>query len=233
MRLPAILLVSLLLAGCATTGGGEPRDPWEGLNRKTYAFNDALDRAVLKPVAQGYVKVVPAPAREGVNNFYENLEDIGTSLNNFLQGKPAHGFSDAGRFLLNTTLGFFGLWDVATPMGLEKHYEDFGQTLGVWGVQSGPYLVLPLLGPSTLRDAPAKAVDPSWYYSNSRLLDNGWEYWSFWTLDKVRTRAGLLQSEKLLDDAALDKYTFIRDAWLQRRRSMVYDGNPPRVKEEE
>ena len=232
MRLLALLLSSLLLAGCATTGG-EPRDPWEGMNRKTFAFNDALDRAVLKPVAQGYQKVVPAPAREGVNNFYENLEDIATSLNNFLQGKPGQGLSDAGRFIVNTTLGVFGLWDVATPMGLEKHYEDFGQTLGVWGVQPGPYLVIPLLGPSTLRDAPAKAVDPSWYYSNSRLLDNGREYWGFWALDKVRTRAGLLQSEKILDDAALDKYTFIRDAWLQRRRNAVYDGNPPRVKEEE
>ncbi|MEO7813040.1 MAG: VacJ family lipoprotein [Usitatibacter sp.] len=232
MRSLALLLTSLLLAGCATTGG-TPADPWEGLNRKTYAFNDALDRAVLKPVAQGYQKIIPAPAREGVNNFFENLEDIGTSLNNFLQGKPGQGFSDAGRFVVNTVLGVLGLWDVATPMGLEKHYEDFGQTLGRWGVGPGPYLVLPLLGPSTLRDAPAKAVDPSWYYSNSRLLDNGKEYWGFWTLDKVRTRANLLQSEKLLDEAALDKYTFIRDAWLQRRRSMVYDGNPPRVKEEE
>src|SRR5687768_4892351 len=127
-RLVAASAIVLLLGGCATTRDNP--DPWEGLNRKTYAFNDALDRAVLKPVAQGYVKVVPAPAREGVNNFYENLEDIGTSLNNFLQGKPGQGFSDAGRFLVNTTLGFFGLWDVATPMGLEKHYEDFGQTLG-------------------------------------------------------------------------------------------------------
>lgn len=233
MRLLALLLTSLLLAGCATTGGGEPRDPWEGMNRKTFAFNDALDRAVLKPVATGYQKVVPAPAREGVNNFFDNLEDIGTSLNNFLQGKPGQGFSDAGRFVLNTTLGFFGLWDVATPMGLEKHFEDFGQTLGVWGVQSGPYLVIPLLGPSSARDAPAKVVDPSWYYSNPGLLDNGKPYWAFFTLDKVRTRANLLQSEKLLDDAALDKYTFIRDAWMQRRRSQVYDGNPPRVKEEE
>ncbi len=233
MRLLAVLLASLLLAGCATTGGGEPRDPWEGMNRKTFAFNDALDRAVLKPVATGYQKVVPAPAREGVNNFFDNLEDIGTSLNNFLQGKPGQGFSDAGRFVINTTLGFFGLWDVATPMGLEKHYEDFGQTLGVWGVQSGPYLVLPLMGPSSARDAPAKAVDPSWYYSHQSLLDNGRAYWGFWTSDKVRTRANLLQSEKVLDEAALDKYTFIRDAWLQRRRSQVYDGNPPKLKEEE
>jgi phospholipid-binding lipoprotein MlaA len=229
MRILGALFAALLLAGCATTG--EPRDPWEGFNRKAFAFNEAVDEAVLKPVAQGYEKVVPAPAREGVNNFFGNLEDIGTSLNNFLQGKPVHGLSDAGRFVVNTVLGVFGLWDVATPMGLEKHYEDFGQTLGVWGVQSGPYLVLPLLGPSTARDAPAKAVDPSWYYST--YVDSSGVYWGFWTLDKVRSRANLFQAEGVLQEAALDKYSFIRDSWIQRRRSMVYDGNPPRVKEEE
>jgi phospholipid-binding lipoprotein MlaA len=228
--LPALAL-ALLLSACATTGSENARDPWEGLNRKTYAFNDALDRAVLKPVAQGYQKVTPAFAQEGVNNFFDNLEDLGTGLNNILQGKPRQGASDLGRLVVNSVLGIFGLWDVATPLGLEKHYEDFGQTLGVWGVPSGPYLVLPLLGPSTARDAPAKAVDPSWYYSNA--LDNNTLYWSLWTLDKVRTRANLFKAEGVLDQAALDRYTFIRDAWLQRRRSMVYDGNPPRVKEEE
>ena len=228
-RLAVPVLAAALLAGCATTGGNP--DPWEGMNRKTFAFNEKLDQAVLKPVATTYKKVVPEFAREGVNNFFDNLEDIGTSLNNILQGKPGQGLSDAGRFLVNSTLGVFGLWDVATPMGLEKHFEDFGQTLGVWGVQSGPYLVLPLLGPSTARDAPAKAVDPGWYYSEA-FNPERW-YWGFWALDKVRTRANLLQSEKILDDAALDRYTFIRDAWLQRRRSQVYDGNPPRLKEEE
>jgi phospholipid-binding lipoprotein MlaA len=230
MRNLGALWAALLVAGCATTAG-EPRDPWEGFNRKAFAFNEAVDEAVLKPVAQGYEKVVPAPAREGVNNFFANIEDVGTSLNNFLQGKPAQGFSDAGRFVVNTVFGVFGLWDVATPLGLEKHYEDFGQTLGVWGVQSGPYLVLPLLGPSTARDAPAKAVDPSWYYAN--VVDNNAVYWGFWTLDKVRARANLFQAEGVLREAALDKYSFIRDSWMQRRRSQVYDGNPPRVKEEE
>lgn len=228
MRTFVALFFALLVSGCATTNGP---DPWEGLNRKTYAFNDALDTAVLKPVAQGYVKVVPGFAREGVSNFFDNLDDIGTALNNVLQGKPKEGISDAGRFVVNTVFGFFGLWDVATPMGLEKHYEDFGQTLGVWGVQSGPYLVLPLLGPSSARDAPARAVDPSWFYSSHIKPERA--YWGMWTLDKVRTRAGLLQAESTLDAAALDKYSFIRDAWLQRRRSQVYDGNPPRVKEEE
>jgi len=231
MRSLAPLLLAALLAGCATTGDRDPKDPWEGFNRKSYAFNEKLDEVVLKPVAQGYVKVVPAFAREGVNNFFDNLDDIGTTLNNFLQGKPREGASDLGRFVVNTFLGVFGLWDIATPMGLEKHYEDFGQTLGVWGVQPGPYLVLPLLGPSTARDAPAKVVDPSWYYSEAVNPES--IYWGLWGLDKVRIRANLFQSEKLLDEAALDKYTFLRDAWLQRRRNMVYDGNPPRVKEEE
>jgi len=228
-RLAVAFLAALLLAGCATTGGNA--DPWEGMNRKTFAFNEKLDTAVLKPVATTYKKVVPEFAREGVNNFFDNLEDIGTSLNNVLQGKPGQGLSDAGRFVVNSTLGVFGLWDVATPMGLEKHYEDFGQTLGVWGVQSGPYLVLPLLGPSTARDAPAKIVDPSWYYST--YVDPEGLYWGLWTLDKVRTRANLLGAGSVLDQAALDKYNFIRDAWLQRRRSQVYDGNPPRPKEDE
>jgi phospholipid-binding lipoprotein MlaA len=231
MHLLALLLATFVLGGCATTNGGNSADPWENLNRKTFAFNDTLDRAVLKPVATGYEKVVPGFAREGVNNFFDNLDDIGTSLNNLLQGKPGQGLSDAGRFLVNTTLGVFGLWDVATPMGLEKHNEDFGQTLGVWGVRSGPYLVLPLLGPSSARDAPARIVDPSWYYST--YVDPESLYWGLWGLEKVRTRANLLKAETLVNDAALDKYSFIRDAWLQRRRSQVYDGNPPRVKEEE
>ena len=230
-RLLAPLLAALALGGCATTNGGNSADPWENLNPKTFAFNDAVDAAVLKPVAQGYQKVVPDFAREGVSNFYANLEDVGTSLNNFMQGKPSQGFSDALRFVTNSVLGVFGLWDVATPMGLEKHYEDFGQTLGVWGVESGPYLVLPLLGPSTARDAPARVVDPAWYWP--RALDNDRLYWSLWTLDKVQTRAGLLKAESVMEGAALDRYTFIRDAWLQRRRSQVYDGSPPRPKEDE
>jgi phospholipid-binding lipoprotein MlaA len=231
MRLLLAVLVTLVLAGCATSGGGgDPRDPWEGLNRKTFAFNDALDKAVMKPIARGYEKVTPEFAREGVNNFYGNLEDVGTSLNNLLQGKLKAGATDAGRFVVNTVFGVLGLWDIATPLGLEKHDEDFGQTLGWWGMPPGPYFVIPLLGPSSARDAPARVVDPSWYY-NDWLPDR--VYWSWWGLDKVRTRANLLKAESILDQAAIDRYTFIRDAWLQRRRSQVYDGNPPRLKEEE
>ena len=229
MRLLLALLAALTLSACATTGG-DPRDPWEGVNRKTYAFNDALDRAVLKPIAQGYQKVTPRFAQEGVNNFYSNLEDIGTTLNNLAQGKVKHGANDAARFVVNTIVGVFGLWDVATPMGLEKHDEDFGQTLGWYGVPPGPYVVIPLLGPSSARDAPARLIDPAWFY-NDYLPDR--VYWSFWGVDKVRTRANLLKAGNILDDAALDPYTFVRDAWLQRRRNQVFDGNAPREKDDQ
>jgi phospholipid-binding lipoprotein MlaA len=231
MRTLLALALLGLCGGCATSGGSDPRDPWERMNRATFEFNDAADRAVLKPVAEGYVKVVPAPAREGVGNFFENIADIGTGLNNILQGKPGEGLSDLGRFAVNTVVGIFGLWDVATPMGLEKHNEDFGQTLGVWGMPPGPYFVIPLLGPSSARDAPAKVVDPQWYYSNA--IDNNTIYWSLWGVDKVRQRADLLKAESVVEQAALDRYIFIRDAWLQRRRSQVYDGRPPKEKEEE
>jgi phospholipid-binding lipoprotein MlaA len=230
MRLLFALFAALLLAGCASTSNrSEAYDPWEGMNRKTFAFNDALDRAVMKPLAQGYQKVTPEFAQEGVNNFYSNLEDIGTSLNNFLQGKPRNGASDAARFVVNSIFGVFGLWDIATPLGLEKHDEDFGQTLGRWGAPPGPYFVIPFLGPSTVRDAPARAVDPSWFY-NDYLPDR--VYWSWWGLDKVRTRANLLKAGSILDQAAIDRYSFLRDAWWQRRRNAVYDGSPPREKEE-
>ena len=227
----SLLLACLtLLAGCATTGT-EPRDPWEHTNRQVFEFNDYVDAKVLKPVATGYQKVVPGFAREGVNNFFDNLEDLNTGLQNILQGKAREGLGDLGRLVVNSTLGVFGLWDVATPMGLEKHYEDFGQTLGWWGVGSGPYLVLPLFGPSTIRDAPSRIVDPSWWYAEAVNPESLW--WGIWGLEKVRTRANLIQSEGVLEQAAIDKYSFIRDAWLQRRRSQVYDGNPPRLKEEE
>jgi phospholipid-binding lipoprotein MlaA len=229
MRLLLPLLLAFTLAGCATTNG-DPRDPWEGLNRKTFAFNDALDKAVMKPIAQGYQKVTPGFAQEGVNNFFENIGDVGTSINNLLQGKFKAGASDAGRFVVNTVFGVLGLWDIATPMGLEKHDEDFGQTLGWYGVPSGPYFVIPFLGPSSARDAPARLADLSWYY-NDWLPDR--VYWASWGLDKVRIRANLLKAEGILDEAALDRYTFLRDAWLQRRRNQVYDGNPPKLKEDE
>jgi phospholipid-binding lipoprotein MlaA len=230
MRSLIALAVLLLSAGCATTGTTELKDPWEKMNRGIYGFNDSLDVALVQPVARGYNKL-PSFAREGVGNFFGNLDDVANSLNNVLQGKPREGVSDLGRVVVNTVFGVFGLWDVATPLGLEKHNEDFGQTLAVWGVNSGPYLVIPLLGPSTLRDAPARLVDPGWYLGYK--LDNRTLSWSLWAVNEIQTRASLLKAESVLDTAAIDRYSFIRDAWLQRRNSLVYDGNPPRAKEEE
>jgi phospholipid-binding lipoprotein MlaA len=227
-RLAIALLLAVLATGCATTGN---KDPWEPLNRKTHAFNTVLDDVVLRPTATAYTKVVPGFARQGVNNFFDNLEDLNTSLQNILQGKVREGISDFGRLVVNSTFGVFGLWDVATQMGLEKHYEDFGQTLGFWGVGPGPYFVIPLLGPSTLRDAPSRVVDPSWWYADAINPESLW--WGLWGLEKVRLRANLMQAESVLEEAAIDKYSFIRDAWMQRRRSMVYDGSPPRLKEDE
>ncbi len=223
--------LALLAAGCATTPASDPRDPWEALNRKTFAFNDALDRAVMKPAAQAYVKVTPPFVRARVNDFFDNIADVNTALNDFLQGKAPAAINDLGRFFVNTVFGGLGLWDVASGLGVEKRDEDFGQTLGVWGVPPGPYFVIPFYGPSTARDAPAKAADLSWYYS--RMLDDDRLYWSLWTLDAVRTRANLFKAESVLQQAALDRYLFVRDAWLQRRRSQVYDGMPPLEKDEQ
>jgi len=230
----SILAVCLLAlaSGCATTSGtGNPRDPWEAYNRPVFEFNDTVDRAVLKPVAQGYVKVVPEFARTGVNNFFGNFNDLATGLNNFLQGKPAEGANDLGRLVVNSVIGIFGLFDVASPMGFDKHNEDFGQTLGWWGVPSGPYFIIPLLGPSTARDAPARLVDPQYAYS--RYVDKNVAEWALPLTDIIRTRANLLQAERVLDDAALDKYSFIRDAWMQRRQNQVYDGKPPKEKDDQ
>jgi phospholipid-binding lipoprotein MlaA len=196
-----------------------------------YAVNDSLDQAVLKPVAQTYRDGMPDFAQEGISNFFGNLQDVGTGLNNLLQGKWAEGASDLGRFAFNSVVGIGGLWDVATPLGLEKHTEDFGQTLGWWGMPPGPYFVIPFLGPSTLRDAPARWVDPSFAYN--RGIDQIALRNTLYGLDVVRTRADALKAEKVLDEAALDKYTFLRDAWLQRRRNHVYDGSPPRDPDDE
>ena len=229
----ALLAIALLAiaSGCASTGAPPQKDPWERFNRGTHEFNDGLDRLVLKPAAQAYVEGVPGFAQEGVTNFFANVSDVGTGLNNLLQGKIADGASDLARFAVNTVVGIGGLWDVASPMGLEKHDEDFGQTLGRWGVPSGPYLVLPVFGPSTLRDAPARFVDPSLYY-NGEIADAAVRG-GVAVVNLLNVRAGLLKAERILDEAALDRYTFTRDAWLQRRRHHVYDGRPPRDPEDE
>jgi phospholipid-binding lipoprotein MlaA len=230
-RLLLACLALLVVSGCASVSDrAEAYDPWESTNRKTHEFNDKFDKAIAKPIAVAYTKVTPEFVQEGVSNFYSNLDDIPSFLNNFAQGKPKDAMNDMARLIVNTVFGVFGLWDVATPMGFEKHNEDFGQTLGKWGVPPGPYIVLPFLGPSSGRDAPARLVEPSWYYAG--VFDENWQFWTWWTIDKVRLRASLLKAENILDQASIDNYAFIRDAWWQRRRNMVYDGNPPREKDE-
>jgi phospholipid-binding lipoprotein MlaA len=228
--LPFVLSLALL-GGCASTNN--PRDPLEPINRVIYGFNDGLDKVILKPVATVYREVLPDFARTGVTNFFNNLYDIITALNNVLQGKIVDAVSDVGRLALNTTIGLAGFIDVATELGLEKHKEDFGQTLGRWGFGDGPYLQIPFLGPSSLRDAIGAfadfKVDPiRWIWRDHVPTRN-----SLWGLYYVNLRANLLESTKILDEAALDPYEFQRDAYLQRRRNLVYDGSPPPQKDDE
>jgi phospholipid-binding lipoprotein MlaA len=232
MKILLAAALAALASGCASVPApSNPADPWERYNRATAEFNESVDRAVLKPVAQSYAESLPGFAREGVTNFFENLNDIGTALNNLLQGKVTEGSTDLLRFAANSVIGIGGLWDVATPMGLEKHREDFGQTLGWWGVPPGPYFVIPFLGPSTARDAPARIVDPEFAYPY--VIGNAAVRNSLAVVDLIRTRADLLRVEKIVDEAAIDRYAFTRDAWLQRRRHQVYDGRPPRQPDEE
>jgi phospholipid-binding lipoprotein MlaA len=232
MRAPFAIAALAVVSGCAALPGPpHAQDPWERYNRGMYAFNDKVDRQFLKPVAITYQEGMPDFVREGVSNFFNNVQDLGTGANNLLQGKFGEGVTDLGRFAFNTVIGIGGLWDVATPAGLEKHNEDFGQTLGWWGVPTGPYFIIPLFGPSTLRDAPARWIDPSFAYN--RGIDAIAVRNSLFGLDIVRSRADLLKAEKVLDEAALDKYTFTRDAWMQRRRNQVFDGRPPREPEDE
>lgn len=214
------------LSGCATTANN-PKDPFEGFNRAMFAVNEGID-VVVKPVAEGYDAAAPEPVKAVIGNFFGNLWDVWTALNNLAQGKGEQGLSDIGRVLINTTIGIGGAFDVASEMGLEKHSEDFGQTLGVWGVGDGPYLYWPIIGPRTTRDTLGWGVDtyadPVWRVNDIPVRN---------TLVGVRfidMRASLLASDKVVEEAAFDKYNYIRDAYLQHRRSEIYDGNPPREK---
>lgn len=229
MRLFALMMLAAALAGCATPYNR--KDPLEPLNRKIYKFNDTVDKAVLKPVAKGYQSVVPLPFRVMIGNFFSNLDDVVVVVNDLFQLKGKQAFSDAGRVFINSTLGFAGLVDVAGPSGYPKHNEDFGQTLGYWGIENGPYLVLPFLGPSTLRDGMGDVVD--WqFYPVYRTHDMARKN-SLVAINAVDKRAGLLNGENILMQAALDPYVFIREAYLQHRRNLVYDGNPPLEGDEE
>ncbi len=222
LRSAALALgVTVLLAGCA---GPNPRDPYEGFNRAMFSFNDTVDTYALKPAATTYRNVLPNFVQTGVNNFFGNLADAWTGVNNLLQGKGEAGMSDVTRFALNSTLGIVGLFDIASEAGLQKHKEDFGQTLGTWGVPSGPYLMLPLLGPSTVRDTVALPLDIKgdiWAYKEPVYIRN-----TGTALRVVDQRANLLNATSLLEDAALDRYEFIRDGFLQRRESQIHpDGD--------
>lgn len=220
-----LVLLLVALTGCATGPGANPHDPLEPFNRGVYQFNDAVDAAVIKPVATAYQDVLPAPVRRGVRNFFANLQDAWSGVNNALQFKGESAANSFMRFGVNTFLGLGGILDVASEMRIERHTKDFGHTLGYWGVAPGPYLVLPLLGPSTLRDTAALPVD-----AQGNMV-SGIEHIptrnSLTVLRLVDTRASLLGASAMLESVALDKYTFTRDAYLQRRRSSIYDGDPP------
>ena len=212
----------LVSSGCATTAtlSGDPNDQWESANRSFYAFNDALDRAVLAPVADLYLEL-PGGLRDSVHNFLDNAAYPGTVLNLLLQGKLEPAVEGSARFVFNTTLGILGLFDVATGMGLERREEDFGQTLAVWGMREGNYINYPLLGSSSVRDTPGIVVG---------VLTDVLTYvaaWPFALLEAVDTRANLASASRLRDESALDPYVFTREAYRQRRTFLVYDGNPP------
>ncbi|MEC5396776.1 MlaA family lipoprotein [Uliginosibacterium sp. H1] len=215
----------------AQEGLRDPRDPWEKFNRGVYAFNDAADTYVLKPVAETYVAVTPLPARTWVANFLGNFGDTWIAFNNLLQGKFGDAASDVGRILVNSTVGILGTFDVASEMGLEKHDEDFGQTLAVWGVGGGPFVEVPLFGPRTLRDGAALFVDK--YVDPFRIIDRVAVRNTMAGMQIVSDRSFLLGAETVLDNAALDKYAYRRDFYLKRRTYLIYDGNPPRDDEEE
>jgi phospholipid-binding lipoprotein MlaA len=210
------------LAGCATV---DRPDPLEKMNRQVFAFNEKVDEVAIAPVARVYRDIVPRLARIGIDNFFNNLKDGWSAVNLLLQGRPGDSANDLMRFTTNTVLGLGGVLDWASEFGLEPHYEDFGQTLGVWGLPAGAYLVLPLLGPSSLRDAAALPLD--FQASPDQVTDNVASANTLTLVRIINTRARLLGATGLLDDIALDKYSFVRDAYLQRRRSLVFDGSPP------
>ena len=216
-------------SGCATTANN-PKDPFEGFNRAMFAVHEKID-LVVKPVAQGYDDYVPTMVKTGIGNFFGNIGDVWTSVNNLLQGKLTDGVSDFSRVIVNTTIGIFGIFDVASDLGMEKHSEDFGQTLGAWGAGNGPYFFWPVFGPRTARDTLGLAVDvyvdpvANYHEVDVRNTATGIRF--------VDVRAAMLPADKLVEDAAFDKYNYIRDAYLQNRRSEIYDGNPPRIEESE
>jgi phospholipid-binding lipoprotein MlaA len=231
-----IFLSSLFLSGCASLDGPtDPSDPFESYNRSMDTFNNNVDRYVLKPVAKGYDAITPSPVQKGVGNFFSNLDDVLVIFNDLFQFKFKQFASDTGRLVVNSTVGLFGLIDWASDIGLEKHNEDFGQTLGYWGVSSGPYLILPFLGSSTVRDTGGLVADSAYLDPINNEVHEQWIYpnrdsntaTGLTIVKAVDIRAGLLKAESVLNEAALDRYIYVREAFLQRRINLVHDGSPP------
>ena len=229
--LSSVAVLVGLLSGCATTSNtADPRDPLEGLNRATFQFNDTIDKYALEPVARGYANVIPQPVRSCIGGVFGNFSDAWTAVNNLLEGNAHDAGSDINRVAVNSTVGILGCFDVASGMGLDKHHKDFGITLGTWGIGPGYYVVIPLLGPSDVRDTAGLFVD-------FKTDPVGYLYpvWQRNTLTGVRiidARSQLLGAGSLLEGAALDKYVFVRDGYFTRRRSMIYNGNPPDEEED-
>ncbi len=223
-----VLLITFLLSSSCTTLDGPPNpdDPYESFNRSIFAFNEGADKYAFKPVAEGYDYIMPSFASKGVSNFFNNIDDIVVFFNQLLQFKLTEAVATSARFVFNTTFGIFGLIDFASDMDLPKHNEDFGQTLAVWGVGSGPYVVLPLIGPMTIRDTAGLAVD--WTYFDPIFKRQTLQQ-SLITLSikYIDVRAGLLKATNIIDETAPDKYSFVRDAWMLRREFLIYDGDPP------
>ena len=226
-RVVSAIVATAALVGCASIPEDQrdPRDPLEGYNRGVHKFNTVVDDALFKPIAKGYKAITPEPVDRGVTNFFNNIADVNSAVNNLFQFKLSRFGSDLGRVAVNSTVGILGLFDVATNMGLPSYKEDFGQTFGYWGDVDSPYLVVPLLGPSTVRDSVGRVgdalVDPFFSANKDRV------YWGFVALRVIDQRADLLTAGKILEEAAVDPYSFVRDAFLQRRRSQIFDGNPP------
>ena len=231
LRLMRAFLATALaaLVASAVCAEGNPRDPYEGFNRTMYSVNEVIDTYAVRPLAKGYDSAVPLPVKASVGNMFGNVGDLWIGVNGALQGKMSEASVDFGRLLINSTVGIFGLFDVASELGFEKHEEDFGQTLAVWGVKDGGYLFWPLIGPRTVRDTAGFAVDA--YIDPVSNITPISARNSMRALRIVDIRAGLLPADKLIDEAALDKYTYVRDAYLQRRQNQIYDGRPPRVED--
>lgn len=227
VRILIIILLGLLLSGCAGTQNRHTdpeKDPWEGLNRKTYAFNDGLDRAIVRPLAVGYDKIMPDPAQRGVGNFFRNLDAPVTYLNQLFQGKIGQSGATLARFFINSTIGLLGFFDVASKWGIPYYNEDLGQTLATWGIKESPYLVLPFFGPSTARDGIGRLAD-SYVHPVGRAIHNR-GIWGYWIFRGIDTRARFLEQDAELAKA-YDPYVLMRDVWLQNREYQIYDGDPP------